>query len=78
MPVIPAAHYHMGGVVIGLDGRSDLSAPAPVQLRYYRDDARELHGRLVGEFAQELERLLARASKLDCAPRPRRVLPFRG
>ena len=59
-------------------GRDDLAPPAPVELRYYREDARQLHGRLVGEFAQELERLLARASKLDCAPRPRRVLPFRG
>jgi hypothetical protein len=59
-------------------GRHDLAAPAPVELRYYREDARQLHGRLVGEFAQELERLLARASKQDCAPRPRRVLPFRG
>ena len=24
MPVIPAAHYHMGGVVVGLDGRTTL------------------------------------------------------
>ena len=58
-------------------GRDDLTAPAPVELRYYRDDARQLHGRLVGEFGRELEQLLARASKQDCAPRERRVLAFR-
>jgi len=59
-------------------GRDDLAAPAPVELRYYRDDARELHGRLVGEFGRELDDLLARASKQGCGPRARRVLPFRG
>lgn len=59
-------------------GRDDLAAPAPVELRYYREDARQLHGRLVGEFGQELERLLERLSQQDCPPRERRVLPFRG
>jgi hypothetical protein len=55
-------------------GRDDLSAPAPIELRYYREDARQLHGRLVGELGQELERLLARQSAQDCPPRTRRVV----
>ena len=58
-------------------GREDLSAPAPVQLRYYRDDARELHGRLVGEFGQELAQLLERLQQEDCPPRSSRVVPLR-
>ena len=58
-------------------GREDLSAPAPVQLRYYRDDARELHGRLVGEFGQELAQLLERLQQEGCPPRSSRVVPLR-
>ena len=58
-------------------GRDDLSAPAPIQLRYYRDDARELHGRLVGEFGQELEALLERLQQQDCPPRSGRVVPLK-
>ena len=56
--------------------RDDLTAPAPVELRYYREDARQLHGRLVGEMDQQLERMLAGGFKPDCT-RVRRVLPFR-
>jgi hypothetical protein len=59
-------------------GRDDLAAPAPVELCYYREDARQLHGRLVGEFGRELDCLLERRSREDCRARERRVLPFRG
>ncbi len=59
-------------------GRDDLSAPAPIQLRYYREDARELHGRLVGEFARDLAQLLDRLQQEDCPPRSSRVVPLRG
>lgn len=58
-------------------GRDDLAAPAPIQLRYYRDDARALHGRLVGEFGQELAQLLERLKKENCPPRSSRVVPLR-
>jgi hypothetical protein len=58
-------------------GRDDLSAPAPIQLRYYRDDARELHGRLVGEFGLELGQLLERLKQEDCPPRSSCVVPLR-
>ncbi|MEJ2400502.1 MAG: hypothetical protein P8Y52_03820 [Xanthomonadales bacterium] len=58
-------------------GRDDLAAPAPIELRYYREDARQLHGRLVGELEGALEALLARASQQDCVSRARRVVPLR-
>jgi hypothetical protein len=58
---------------IWLDGRSDLSAPAPIEMLYYREDARQLHGRLVGELQAGLDRLQER----DCGPRIGRVLPLR-
>ena len=59
-------------------GRSDLTEPAPVELCYYSDDARELHGRLVGEFGQALDLLVERMREQDCEPREGKVLPFRG
>ena len=59
-------------------GRSDLTEPAPVELCYYRDDARELHGRLVGQFGQALDQLAERMRKRDCEPREGKVLPFKG
>lgn len=58
-------------------GRDDLAAPASVQLRYYREDARQLHGRLVGEFGRELERLLDRLREQDCPSRDSRVVPLK-
>ena len=58
-------------------GRDDLSEPAPIQLRYYRDDARELHGRLVGEFGRELAQLLERLKQEDCPPHSSCVVPLR-
>ena len=59
-------------------GRNDLTEPAPIELRYYRDDARELHGRLVGEFRPALERLIERMQEADCGQRESKVIPFKG
>ena len=58
-------------------GRSDLTDPAPIELTYYRKDARELHARLVGELLQCLEQMEARLRAGDCAPRSRKVVPLR-
>ncbi|MBT8065494.1 MAG: hypothetical protein HKP03_04425 [Xanthomonadales bacterium] len=58
-------------------GRDDLTDPAPIEMRYYREDARELHGRLVGEFRQALEGYAARAQETIHEPRAGKVLPFR-
>ena len=58
-------------------GRSDLSEPAPIEMLYFRKDARDLHSRLVGELAQVLEQMEERLRKGDCAPRSRKVVPFR-
>lgn len=58
-------------------GRSDLTEPAPIELKYYSDDARKLHGRLVGEFRQALEDLMARMQEVDCEPKDSTVVPFR-
>ena len=58
-------------------GRSDLNEPAPIELSYYRDDARQLHARLVGEFMQSLEQMEERLRAGDCEPRSRKIVPFR-
>ena len=57
-------------------GRDNLTEPAPIQLAYFREDARELHNRLVGEFAQALEQFAARQRETGCEPRACTVLPF--
>lgn len=56
--------------------RESLSEPAPIDLIYYDDQARELHTRLVGDFKHALDLLLARSKEKGCAPRMKRVLPF--
>lgn len=55
----------------------DLSQPAPIELVYYSSDARQLHGRLVGEFAKALELLEQRYREHGCEARIKKVLPFR-
>ena len=59
-------------------GRNDLSAPAPIELRYYREDARHLHGRLVGALQQDLDLLATRQREHDRAQRSGRVVALRG
>lgn len=58
-------------------GRDDLTEPAPIELVYFREDTRELHGRLVGEFGRALRRCAAelpgRVAESHCA----RILTFR-
>ena len=56
--------------------RESLTEPAPIDLIYYDDDARELHTRLIGEFKKALDLLEERARKEGCQPKTRRVLPF--
>ena len=56
--------------------RESLTEPAPIDLIYYDDDARELHTRLIGEFKKSLDLLEERARKEGCQPKARRVLPF--
>lgn len=58
-------------------GRDDLTEPAPVELRYYREDARQLHNRLVGEFQQVLDLMAERLRDEDCEPRISKVVSFR-
>ncbi len=58
-------------------GRSDLTEPAPIEMLYFREDARELHSRLVGELMQALEQMEGRLRAGDCERRSRKVLPFR-
>lgn len=58
-------------------GRDDLTEPAPIELKYYREDARQLHNRLVGEFAQTLDLMAERLLTEVCEPRISKVVPFR-
>ena len=58
-------------------GRSDLTEPAPIELTYYRNDARDIHARLVGELMQSLEQMEERLRAGDCERRSRKVVPFR-
>jgi hypothetical protein len=56
--------------------RNSLSEPAPIDLVYYVDGARELHTRLIGEFKKALDILEARHKENGCEPRSRKVVPF--
>ena len=58
-------------------GRDSLMEPAPIELLYYREDARELHNRLIGEFGRALEACVERQQNASCERRPAKVLPFR-
>ncbi len=58
-------------------GRDGLAEPAPIELVYYREDSRQLHNRLVGEFRQALEQFAARLREAGCEPHTAKVLPFR-
>jgi hypothetical protein len=57
-------------------GRQGLSEPAPIELVYYREDSRQLHGRLVGEFRQALEQHTARPDPAGGEAQAGKVLPF--
>lgn len=54
----------------------DLTGPAPIELIYLHEQARELHTRLVGEFAKALDQLEQRYREHGCEPRRKKVLPF--
>lgn len=56
--------------------RDDLGEPAPIELVYFHDSARELHARLIGEFGRALEQLERRGREQGCEPRAKKVLPF--
>ncbi|PVV14186.1 MAG: hypothetical protein B6D77_03590 [gamma proteobacterium symbiont of Ctena orbiculata] len=56
--------------------RESLTDPAPIDLIYYDDRARELHTRLIGEFKKALDITEARFKKQGCEARVKRVLPF--
>jgi hypothetical protein len=56
--------------------RDNLTEPAPIDLIYYDDKARELHTRLIGEFKKALELIEERAKEHGCEPKIKRVLPF--
>ena len=58
-------------------GRDELSGPAPIELIYYREDSRQLHDRLVGEFSRALEQCASRLRAAHDQPRAGKVLPFR-
>ena len=57
-------------------GRDDLSEPAPIELVYCHDGARDLHNRLIGEFSKVLDLLEQRYKEHGCEPRSKKVLPF--
>lgn len=56
--------------------RDDLTEPAPIELVYYDEQARELHSRLVGEFAKALDIMEERYKEKGCEARSKKVLPF--
>ena len=58
------------------DRGDDLNAPAPIELVYYTEDARELHTRLVGEFRKALDLMEKRYRENGCEARTKKVLPF--
>jgi hypothetical protein len=58
-------------------GRDELSGPAPIELVYYREDSRQLHDRLVGEFMRALEQYASRSREARDRPRAGKVLPLR-
>jgi hypothetical protein len=57
-------------------GRDSLTEPAPIELLYYREDARQLHNRLVGAFHRALEAYVERWQKTGCESHPATILPF--
>jgi len=59
------------------EGRDSLTEPAAIELLYYREDARQLHSRLVGEFSRALEACVERRQQTGCETHPATVLPFR-
>ncbi|MCU7802881.1 MAG: hypothetical protein KZQ96_06755 [Candidatus Thiodiazotropha sp. (ex Lucinoma borealis)] len=56
--------------------RDSLTEPAPIDLIYYDDNARELHTRLIGDFKKALDIMEARYKENGCEARMKRVLPF--
>jgi hypothetical protein len=56
--------------------RGNLTDPAPIDLIYYDDKARELHTRLIGEFKKALDLMEERTKEHGCEPKVKRVLPF--
>lgn len=56
--------------------RDNLNKPAPIDLVYYYNDAREVHKRLIGEFGKALDLVEQRDSRHRPEPRSRQVLPF--
>ncbi len=56
--------------------RVDLHEPAPIELVYYQDNARDLHQRLIGEFGKALDLVEQRARQDRGEPHSKRVLPF--
>ena len=58
-------------------GRDSLTEPAPIEMLYFRDDARQLHNRLVGEFGQALALFAERMQETGCEPQACKVLALR-
>lgn len=58
------------------DERNDLSEPAPIDLVYYDDQARELQSRVIGDFSKSLDILDQRYKERGCEARSRKILPF--
>jgi hypothetical protein len=58
--------------------RESLTDPAPIDLIYYDDKARELHTRLIGEFKKALDIMEERSKACGCESRVTRILPFPG
>jgi len=56
--------------------RDDLTRPAPIELIYYADDARELHTRLISEFKKSLDLMEQKYKESGCEARTKKVLPF--
>ncbi|MET0081211.1 MAG: hypothetical protein ABW119_22380 [Candidatus Thiodiazotropha lotti] len=56
--------------------RDNLTEPAPIDMIYYDEKARELHNRLIGEFKKAMDLLEERAKEHGCEPKVKRVLPF--
>lgn len=57
-------------------GRDNLNEPAPIELVYYHDSARDVHNRLIGEFTKALDLMEQRYKEHGCEPRSKKVLPF--
>ncbi|MES9968715.1 MAG: hypothetical protein ABW092_01695 [Candidatus Thiodiazotropha sp.] len=56
--------------------RESLTDPAPIDLIYYDDRARELHTRLIGEFKKALDIVEERSKEKGCEAHTMKVLPF--